>query len=160
MKKVYFLIIILFCSCLSAQTTSIPDEGFEQELLNQGIDSDGEINGKILTADAENVTSLTINGEGAPDIYDLTSIEAFINLESLTVYRTEITELDVSQNTQLKVLDCANNELSSIDVSANSLLEELYCGNYVLDIGPLNEIGMIDLTNIPNIHILNVENML
>jgi len=38
-----------------------------------------------------------------------------------------ITELDLSHNTQLEMLNCSNNTLSSLDVSKNTQLTTLYC---------------------------------
>ncbi len=38
-----------------------------------------------------------------------------------------ITGLDVSHNTELKILDCQNNQISSLDVSKNIALEKINC---------------------------------
>ena len=38
-----------------------------------------------------------------------------------------LTSLDVSKNTKLTYLDCANNNLTSLDVSKNTALTELWC---------------------------------
>src|SRR5690606_8184512 len=88
-----------------AQYTFIPDAGFEQELIYQNIDSDGVVNGQVLTSDIENVTELIM--EDGYGIEDLTGIQDFTNLEKLVILYSEITELDVSQNLQLKILDCS-----------------------------------------------------
>ena len=41
--------------------------------------------------------------------------------------RANLTALDPSQNTQLKVLECLSNQLAILDVSQNTQLEKLYC---------------------------------
>ncbi len=41
--------------------------------------------------------------------------------------KTNLTALDVSNNTQLTILDCSRNNLSSLDVSQNTQLTNLYC---------------------------------
>ncbi|GAL67160.1 hypothetical protein [Jejuia pallidilutea] len=42
MKLIYTLVVSLFSMyCIFAQTTPIPDSNFEQELIDQGIDSNG-----------------------------------------------------------------------------------------------------------------------
>lgn len=141
-----------------AQTSAITDPVFEQVLIDQGIDTDGTINGQIATADALNVTSLTIlspyTGDEVEWITDLTGIEAFTNLETLTVNLTMIEQLNISTLVNLKYLDCVDNMLTSLDVSGNPLLEylSLFMGGDVL---PINNISEIDLSNNPNIHTLN-----
>ncbi len=162
MKNIlYFLFFIAVSYKATAQITYIPDQGFEQVLINLGIDSDGIINGQVLTSDIENVTELNfdpLNG-GIPWIYDLTGIQDFVSLEKLTIKYSYITELDISQNLQLRELYCGSNELTSLDVSSNILLEKLYCGNYGIDVGPFNMIEEIDLSNNPNIYDIDAYDM-
>src|SRR5690606_3173665 len=123
---------------LKAQTIAIPDYRFEQALVDLNIDSDGVINGQILVSDALNVTELVITPSVVPNypynigndyleglIHDVTGIEGFVNLESLTINVTMIEELNVSTLVKLKYLDCTDNMLTSIDVSNNILLEYL-----------------------------------
>lgn len=155
----HFLLLILLCIGynLSAQYTTIPDSAFEQTLIYFNIDSDGVVNGQVLTSDIENVTELILDGLDSGtimDISDLTGLEAFTALEKLSVNYTNITQLDVSQNLQLKELDCSSNWLMSLDVSSNTLLEVLHIGNTGGDVGPHSEIKEIDLSNNPNIHTL------
>ena len=54
MKKILTTIayICLLISSLQAQITLIPDPYFEVKLISLGIDSDGVINGQILSSDA------------------------------------------------------------------------------------------------------------
>src|SRR5690554_3205494 len=156
MKNIlYFLFFIAVSYKITAQITYIPDQGFEQHLINLNIDSDGIINGQVLTSDVENVTELEIFGYDYFELSDLTGIQDFTSLEKLSITFSEITELDVSQNLQLKELNCGNNWLSEIDVSYNTLLEVLYIGNYDGDVGPFNMIEEIDLSSNPNLHTLN-----
>lgn len=151
-RKLLTLLYLVTGYVTTAQTISIPDPIFEQILINKEIDSDGIVNGMILTADALAVAELEIDpyiSLGA-NISNLTGIEGFINLESLKVNRTEIEELNVSALTKLKYLDCPRNMLSSIDLSNNILLEELII-SIGDDVYPLNQINDIDLSNNPNI---------
>lgn len=139
---------------LSAQTISIPDPIFEQVLINTEIDSDGVINGQISEADALAVTSLTVispNLTQGEYIQTLTGIEAFINLENLTIHSTEIEQLNISTLINLKHLDCADNLLTSLDVSSNFLLEYLDISSSG-DVIPINQITEIDLSNNPAIN--------
>src|SRR5690606_32830267 len=151
--QLLFFLVIGYTA--KAQYTLIPDAGFEQVLIYQNIDSDGVVNGQVLTSDIENVTQLIIDGWDSPDIEDLTGIQDFTNLEKLVILFSGITELDVSQNLQLKILDCSSNNLTALDVSSNTLLEELHIGNYGIDVMPFNMIQEIDLSQNPNIKILD-----
>lgn len=152
MKKELLTIMCIAGSYIAtAQTITIPDPVFEQVLIDKEIDSDGIVNGQILTADALAVTTLTIT---SPDIIhtpieDLTGIEGFTNLENLIVNVTMIEQLNVSTLTKLKRLECADNMLTSLNVSNNPLLEFLDITS-TGDVMPINSIGQIDLSNNPN----------
>lgn len=132
---------------ISDRVVSIPDESFEQALLDLGIDTDGALNHLISKVDAESVTELNVNDLG---ISSLIGIEAFSNLEILYCQRNQLTSLDVSknlaltnlecetnqftaldlsQNVNLKVIGCAQNNLSELDVSQNLLLEAIWCAD-------------------------------
>lgn len=140
---------------LSAQTVSIPDPIFERLLIDKEIDSDGIVNSQISIADALAVTSLSITYEDLNDtdyITELTGIEAFTNLENLSIDYTMVENLNTSTLVNLKHLDCGSyNMLTSIDVSHNILLESLYFSNGPGDLLPINSIQEIDLSHNPNI---------
>ena len=136
----------------------IPDPNFEQALIDSGIDSDGLVDGKILRSDAEAVTELNVtNPKFASDqryanqeivnvnekIQDLTGLEAFVNITKLSAWANALTQIDVSQNTQLTTLELVNNQIASIDVSNNPDLEILWLET--------NNLSQIDVTNNPNL---------
>jgi len=155
------LLIITLGYNATAQTTSIPDAAFEEVLIDLNIDSDGIINGEVLTSDIQNVTQLILDGSTngiVININNLNGIQYFTSLENLTINFSQLSVLDVSHNTQLKILNCSSNMFTAIDVSSNLLLEELYLGNND-DVGPFNEIIEIDLSNNTNINTLEVSNM-
>lgn len=158
MKNILYILFFIAVSYkATAQITYIPDPLFEQELITQNIDSDGIVNGQILTSDALAVTSLTLYyvGSGTGQyIEDLTGIEDFINLESLIVNGTTVEELNVSNFVNLTYLDCVDNMLTSIDVSNNILLEYLDVSSGG-DVYPMNHFTEIDLSNNPNIDTLH-----
>lgn len=140
------------------QITLIPDPLFEQALIDINIDSDGTINGQVLTSEIESVTELIILDNYS--ISDMTGIQDFISLEVLNLnHNLNLTSLDVSNNLALRILDVSQNSLTELNLSNNILLEELYCGNPTDDIWPQNEIQHINLSNNPNIHTIGVGNM-
>lgn len=154
--QLLFFLVIGYTA--KAQYTLIPDSGFEQALIDLNIDSDGVVDGQVLTSDIENVTELIFLDNY--HITDLTGIEDFVALEVLNLnHNLDLTSLDVSNNLALRILDVSQNSLTELDLSNNLLLEELYCGNPTDDVWPQNEIVHLDLSHNPNIHILWAENM-
>lgn len=137
--KVIFSILGIFFIALQAnniraQFTLIPDPIFEQALIDLGIDSDGMINGQVLTSDIEIVITLDLDHEG---IEDLTGLEDFAALEVLIANGNQLSFLDVSNNIQLKELYCSSDSagfnmlMSSLDLSQNENLEVLYGENLI-----------------------------
>ncbi|MGE4347393.1 MAG: T9SS C-terminal target domain-containing protein, partial [Flavobacteriaceae bacterium] len=59
MKNILYLLFFIAVSYkVTSQITYIPDQGFEQTLISLNIDSDGIVNGQVLTSDIENITEL------------------------------------------------------------------------------------------------------
>ena len=134
--------------------TNFPDEKF-REYVKTKFDKD---NDDILSAD-EIAKAKEISVEGNP-ITSFKGIEYFTALTSLECSRTKLTSLDtshnkklgylrcnyipdlttlnVSQNTELKVLYCNDNALADLNLTNNSALETLECGD--------NELTTLDLS--------------
>ena len=110
------------------QMTYVPDDYFEQRLINLGYDN--VLDDSVLTANINTVDSLNVSNSWAwSQISDLTGIEAFTALTYLNCYDNQLTSLDLSQNTALTYLNCSYNQLTSLDVSANTALTYLMCRN-------------------------------
>lgn len=141
-KTTLFVILFsFFATALNAQTTSIPDPNFEQALINLGIDSDGTVNGQVLTSDIETVVTLDISNAG---ITDLTGIQDFAALENLDVSFFMGTFLSFSDNVNLKELIFDYNfNLSNIDITDNVNLEIVRSSYSML--------SELDLANKPNL---------
>ena len=83
MRTILLFLVGILTTSISAQTTSIPDQGFEQALIDLGIDSDQTINGQVLTSDVASVTSLDLspyNG-GYYFVQNISGIQAFTSLK-------------------------------------------------------------------------------
>jgi hypothetical protein len=123
----YILCIFLVLGTYSqAQITLIPDPQFENYLITIGIDSDGTINGQVFTSDIDGLTYFSI--VQGPLVTDLTGIEDFTSLEILDILSVDITEIDISNNLNLKKLDIDDVSLTSLDISHNTALEEFHIG--------------------------------
>ena len=123
-QKIKILLFVtatgFFSQCEKYSSVRIIDENFLEALVEQGVDSDRD--GTISFQEAANTKTLNIYNY---DIFDLTGIESFVNLETLRCGGNDFTGLDVSQNTALKYLDVSHNKLSTLDVSHNIKLETL-----------------------------------
>ncbi|MER3317062.1 MAG: hypothetical protein RIB79_02100 [Allomuricauda sp.] len=101
----------------------IPDNHFEQMLIDQGIDTDGTINGQMLREDAEQVQRLDLNlANHFGEIEDLTGIEGFTNITFLSAVGQNLVDINLSSNTKLDTLYLQSNYLSTIDLSKNTNL--------------------------------------
>ncbi|UBM57771.1 hypothetical protein LAG90_13210 [Marinilongibacter aquaticus] len=88
----------------SEKYVAIPDPSFEFSLVDQKLDSDGEVNGKILMADVLKVKELGVNSVSASKEYiirDLTGLEYFKNVENLTILNCLEDSLDLTHNQKL-----------------------------------------------------------
>ena len=125
MKKVAILFIVLLTSSfVFAQNTYVPDDKFEQALIDLGYDT--TLDDSVLTANISGVTVLDVSSKS---ISDLTGIEAFTSLIDLSCAFNQLTSLDVSSNTALKTLELGSTQLTSLDVSRNTALTYLGCGD-------------------------------
>ena len=118
------------------KSTAIPDQNFEQTLIDLGYDD--VIDGKVLTENINSVDSLLLDDKDKI-ISDLTGVEAFSALTSLYCKDNPLYNLDVSKNTALTYLECSNNELTNLDVSKNTALTYLGCGD--------NQLTNLDVSN-------------
>lgn len=135
------------------QATYVPDDNFEQALIDLGYDD--VLDNYVLTNNIDVVESLVIIDKG---ITDLTGIEDFKSLVYLKTsdgvldYKlnenaNQITSIDVSKNTNLEYLDLGENKLKSLDISKNPNLTYLEIH--------FNEISTLDLSSNPKLELLS-----
>ena len=120
-------------------STFVPDNNFEQALIDLGLDS-GPLDNYVPTANIREVTNLDLNSK---NIYNLIGIEDFTSLDSLNCRSTQISYLDLSNNLNLSYLDCAFSLIRDINVSNNSKLEYLNCFN--------NQLTHLNIENSPDL---------
>lgn len=122
--------------------TYVPDDNFENALINLGIDN--ILDNYVATASIDTVTILDVSSE---NIADLTGIEDFTALLELNCSENQLSELDVSHNTYLSTLDCSYNYLTSLNLSQNAALTLLRCYN--------NQLSTLDVKNGNNTYLLH-----
>ena len=124
MKTRFILLFVFFWSIGNTQYTSIPDPNFEQFLEDNGMGDGVAGNGQVLTVNIENVTEMIIPPY---DISDLTGIQDFVSLETFSCAINPVTQLNLSQNTHIKILGFLRMfMLDNVDVSMLHELEELH----------------------------------
>ncbi|WP_142786019.1 T9SS type A sorting domain-containing protein [Changchengzhania lutea] len=133
MKTIYFLLslgIFFISNKLTAQqTTYIPDDNFEQALIDLGYDN--ILDNYVAKNNIITITDLDIRFK---DISDLTGIESFTGLLFLNCTFNNLNNLDLSNNILLKELHCGANSIRSLDLSNNTALTYLDCGFNKLDV--------------------------
>ena len=97
-----------------------------------------DLNGDMVLTRNElrDVQNISVPSAG---IRSLCGIEEFENLEELYCDDNDMTELDLSKNTKLRILDCGNNQLTSLDLRNNTALEHLDCS--------FNELTSLDVSS-------------
>ncbi len=140
------VILCVYCflslsyNCLSQ--TFVPDDNFEQALIDLGYDS-GPLDDIVPTANINNITDLDISSK---NIADLTGIEDFSSLQSLNCQSNLLTSLDISSNTSLTQLFCSDNNLTIIDISMLLDLQIFWClNNKLTNINVANNTKLISL---------------
>ena len=125
MKK---LLIILFMPLISMaqQQTYVPDDNFEAVLEYMGIGNGIPNDDYVDTYNISDIFSLYISFQ---DISDLTGIEDFLSLRSLHVQGNQLTSIDLSNNTDLKIFYVDDNQLTQLDLSNNPMIEALHVFN-------------------------------
>ncbi|MDX1277368.1 T9SS type A sorting domain-containing protein [Oceanihabitans sediminis] len=179
MKNFYTLLLCIVITCqIHAQYTLIPDPIFEQHLIDQAIDSEGTLDGQVLTSDLAIVNNLDIS---YLNITDLTGIQDFTVLTHLNASQTRIINLDLSGLTTLQDLnlfaswsidtlnltgctgltdlDLRLTSLNSLDLSTCSALTNLdfYKGNNIqdLDLQGLSSLVRVDVSE-SSLHTINL----
>jgi len=125
-------------SMASDEYTLIPDAQFEQVLINHGIDSEGLLDGQVLTTDMAAASTITAD---AADILDLTGIEAARSLKTLLLFGNQVRSVNLANNAVLSTLDLSDNQLEGI-----------------MDLSNKPDLISVDLSSNPNLMCVQVDN--
>ncbi len=138
-QQLYFMLLPDFGE-KTIDSTTFPDANFRQYVLDE-IDKDG--NEKLSQTEIMDVTMIYVQGY---NISDLSGVEVFTELQTLSASYNDLTFLDVSKNKKLEYLDCISNDLMSLDISKNIQLKWLRCG--------ANDLTCLDVSNNTELEIL------
>ena len=119
---------------VAIKTANFPDSIF-RNYVSENFDTNSD--GTLSNAELAAVTEINVSNK---NISRLNGIEYFTKLQILSCDRNNITNIDVSKNTELVSLNCNFNYLTRLDVSNSPNLNTLSCNycsqrqQYVFDI--------------------------
>jgi len=145
------LFSILFLN-FSYSQTYLPDDVFEQYLIDQGYDT--VLDNYVPTANIASLTTLDLNGT---NVTDLKGLEDFTALTVLDISSTLIVNLDVNANTALTYLDANDTSITSLDLSTNTNLSILYVDNTYLNSLDLSTNSALTILDISDSSILSID---
>lgn len=160
MKLKLTLIVILTTltiHILKSQTTSIPDNNFEQALIDLGYDN-GELDGFVNTENINTISFLDVSNKG---INDLTGIEGFVNINKLYCSNNNLEILNLENNILLDTLWCNDNPLTILNLEENANLVELVVRWTLLlslDLSNAIELSYLHCEHNNNLNFLNIAN--
>ena len=118
---------------VAIDATNFPDGAFRQYVADN---FDKDKNGALNQTERNAVKEIRINNSGCTSLQGL---KYFSKLTDLFCSDNNLTELDVSENPELKRLICYNNSLTSLNLNKNTKLESLNCNNNKLTVLDLRE---------------------
>ena len=148
-QQLFLPLLLFFININVAQTTTIPDENFEQALIDMNIDSDNTVNGQVLTADIDTVTVLDLSNDpmSFPFIdytdLDITGISDFTALEILNLKDQPI-------NWDQQEEDILNSNIN---------LQEIYIYKDQIDVGFTINIESLNLSNLKDLEYVDLGNV-
>jgi len=131
------------CSNPNAGKTYVPDDNFEQALIDLGYDD--LLDDYVLTNKINTIITLEINDRG---ISDLTGIEDFTSLRNLWCTNNLLTGVNLSNSSNLEVLAIRYNQLTSLNLLNNLNLVTLVANNNQLTSLDISKNSMLDYLNI------------
>lgn len=131
-KLIYLDFDELGTAIVSINETTFPDEVLRNYVFRYDQNDDG----KLSEREIKDVYILDLNGN---ILSSLKGVEYFNSLKELRVAECQLSELDVSCNKKLDILDCGGNNLKKLDLSNNTELTTLVCRD--------NNFKNLDLSN-------------
>lgn len=145
MKQLINILFLITFIISNAQFTYIPDDNFEQALIDLGYDD--VIDDYVLTQNITNITYLAVNNK---EIDNLIGLEDFLSLNYLNCEDNSIFSIDISHNISLQNFYCNNNNLSNIDTDNNINLKIFSCS-----INPITSLNLSNNPSLENVYCIN-----
>lgn len=140
--KNFEAIVAYDSSVLPINEANFPDANF-RSYISSAIDVNGD--GWLSREEMMVVGRIDVHNS---EIKSLKGIENFTELNWLTCYKNELTELDLSKNTKLQKVSCHSNKLTSLNVTKCPGIIKLDCS--------YNKLTAIDVSNNTKLDRLNL----
>lgn len=108
---------------IEINSSNFPDPVF-RSYVKENFDRNGD--GVLFDVELSVIRFINVKEK---EIVSLKGIEFFPKLERLYCAFNNLTDIDVSNNTQLTTLDCSYNKITSLKTQENTLLQSLICEN-------------------------------
>lgn len=129
-KKIFFFVFVIQLSIHgTSQNTYVPDDNFEQALIDLGYDT-GPLDDYVPTTNINGILDLDVS---LKNITDLTGIQDFTSLTILDCSQNQLSVINLSQNTNLLQLFIYNNQITNLNVTILNNLQILWCNDNLLN---------------------------
>ena len=126
-------------NCIDINPTNFPDEHFREFIMC--FDQNNDM--KLQPVEIDSVEVFDICSK---EINSLEGIQYFSSLKKLDCSENQLTELDITKNTELIELICCSNQLTSLDISKNPDLTVLRChSNQLTELSLLKNLYLKEL---------------
>ena len=143
-------------SCDILDRTYVPDDNFEQGLIDMGYDD--IMDDYVFTNNISSITNIELSSR---NILETTGIEDFISLNNLDFKNNQIKLIDLYKNGQLENIDLSKNNIEEIEITENTRLEKINLSDNLISVIDLsknsfikdieiskNKIEYIDISNL------------
>ncbi|MDX1333687.1 MAG: hypothetical protein R3252_11695 [Robiginitalea sp.] len=140
---------------VGSEYTYVPDDAFEQILINNELDD--TLDDYVLTESIRALTELYLNSSENLNITDFTGIEGFESLGSLYINLMSLSgvTLDLSQNSPLRQLSFACDDIADLTIISPNIETLSILG--ISDLCPMwRNVSGLDLTGLPNLKNLHL----
>ena len=158
MKKIYFLLLVLFGLNTQGQIINFPDSNLKSKLLQSSSNNqiaydifgayrkiDANNDGQISADEASYIKRLDISNS---NVVNLEGLQYFNILERLNCSSNQLTSLSILPFYYLKMIDASYNQLSTFNFGSQPFLEEINLSS--------NEFTSISLNSFQNLKRLNL----
>lgn len=111
----------------------------------------------VLSIGGSSDVLLKIDAESCEKLNSI-DLDGFANIEEINLYEcTELSSVDVTANTKLKILSIGSTQVNSLDLSNNTLLEELFIENTNIQSIDLSNNILLETLDIVNTQIQSID---
>lgn len=138
-------------------STTFPDEVFRNYVSSFDVDK----NGSLSDGELGKITTIYFDGgdnKSDGKVASVKGIEFLSSVNNVYLHETKVTSLDLTQNSQLKILEIKNKSTENLLFPAENHIKDMVLYNAKidkLDLSKFPELGKIKIRNCSNIDVLD-----